>query len=97
MKYWSESESERLSRFKMQGYSDRRIAELLGRTVMSVSNFWRRANGKMAERKPTPVPVHYSPRTCLRCRDPFKSWGPGNRICVPCRDANERVSCSIAV
>lgn len=25
-------------------------------------------------------------RKCLRCAEPFQSWGAGNRLCEPCRD-----------
>lgn len=30
-------------------------------------------------------------RTCLKCNRPFKSWGPGNRICKRCNQLNARL------
>lgn len=24
-------------------------------------------------------------RKCMRCHEPFQSWGTGNRMCEPCR------------
>ena len=31
----------------------------------------------------------YKDRTCLRCDATFLSWGPGNRICGPCREKED--------
>ena len=31
------------------------------------------------------------PRTCLKCGRSFDSEGPGNRICSPCGEANDRL------
>ena len=28
---------------------------------------------------------------CLKCGDPFKSVGPGNRLCHPCREQNTKI------
>jgi len=25
-------------------------------------------------------------RPCLKCKEEFMSWGPGNRFCAPCRE-----------
>ena len=33
-------------------------------------------------------PIQYKPRTCLKCRKTFMSWGPGNRLCVDHRQAD---------
>lgn len=30
-------------------------------------------------------------RKCLRCKEPFQSWGPGNRLCELCRDVARRL------
>ncbi len=30
-------------------------------------------------------------RTCLKCNRLFDSTGPGNRICRPCRQINDRL------
>lgn len=30
-------------------------------------------------------------RTCLKCNRPFKSSGPGNRICKRCNQLNARL------
>jgi len=33
-------------------------------------------------------------RTCLKCNRLFDSTGPGNRICRPCRQINDRLPIS---
>lgn len=33
-------------------------------------------------------------RTCLKCNKHFDSTGPGNRICRPCRQINDRLPIS---
>lgn len=30
-------------------------------------------------------------RVCLKCDQPFRSFGPGNRICSRCRRVNRRL------
>jgi hypothetical protein len=33
---------------------------------------------------------------CLRCGQPFKSFGPGNRVCDRCRKENTKIDWSYA-
>lgn len=49
------------------------------------------AFGREVQAVPRRQPVKYvnragaKVRPCLRCRQPFESSGPGNRLCDPCR------------
>ena len=50
-----------------------------------------RPNGGHKYREPSIAkPQCTTQRTCLKCRKPFMSWGPGNRLCGICRHDPDR-------
>ena len=40
-------------------------------------------------KKPQPVSGPLTNRSCLKCGSTFKSSGPGNRVCEPCKSRIE--------
>jgi hypothetical protein len=77
-------------RLKTRGLTAKEVAGELGvgvRTVYAYTN----PQCHVAQVKAPQPRRTYQARTCLRCGEPFRSWGPANRICDGCAERNEIV------
>lgn len=88
---WSNEDVKKLFEYWKQGLSNAEIAKKLGRGESAVAVKASRCN-LPPKRKAGSENVkngNARQRSCLRCRSPFMSDGPGNRICDPCRESSD--------
>ncbi len=83
---WTVKEKAQVVAWRGVGRSDEWIAKMLHRTRGSVKNFLQYGSSRACKKAET------TQRKCLRCRNEFKSWGAGNRICPRCHTEHARLS-----
>jgi hypothetical protein len=79
---------------RKEGMSFAKIARALGRgSDEAIRTRYRVLTNRLRARKEQKIRQRaVKIRTCLHCGRPFKSWGPGNRICENCSEEVRNVS-----
>ncbi len=85
LRAWSAAEDAEARRLRDEGLTAREIGRRLGRTGMAVEDHFRPRPEKRTHRKPPLSLDGKATRTCLKCRQPFRSEGIHNRLCEPCK------------
>ena len=80
-KNWTGAEIERLKAMIEAGASSEDMAAAFGRSIVSI----RQKRYELRYETMDKPPVHIKIRRCMCCSVKFRSWGPGNRLCVSCR------------
>lgn len=85
---WSNKEIEDLVRMWREGVKNSDIAKNLKRSPNAISVKASRI-GLPPKDKISDMSSSMKIRQCLKCRGPFFSDGPGNRICGACKNTDE--------
>lgn len=94
--HWSAEKTETLLGFLGAGLRPVEIARRMGLSYPAVYNQCIKHQTKAYLKGNEKIAMDRV-RSCLKCKVDFKSSGPGNRVCGPCKKLNDGVSGSFNV
>ena len=90
---YTPEEDAAITAMRAAGHNRNTIAVTLGRSRESIISRMAKLRGDpIRDARPKPDTSRRATRTCLRCRENFRSDGPHHRLCEKCVAANARES-----